>query len=90
MIEQIKIYASLSMLIVFSIWFVFSIDPEGKPVPVVSKKSPDYYMEGFLATAYDEHGAIKQRLGAQRMAHFPADNRSELKGPGQYRYSRSR
>lgn len=80
MFEQIKIYASLTLLVVFSVWFIFSIDPEANLIPVVSQKSPDYYMEGFFATAFDNKGRIKQRFGAERMVHFPADNHSELNG----------
>lgn len=80
MIEQMKLYSTLALLMVFSIWFVFSIDPESKPIPMGSETSPDYYMEGFLATSFNADGHIKHRFGAQRMAHYPINNRSELTG----------
>lgn len=80
MIEQVKLYLSLTLLMLFSIWYVFSIDPEARQIPVESETSPDYYMEGFLATSFDKHGLIKHRFGAQRMAHFPINQRAELTG----------
>jgi len=80
MIEQVKLYLSLALLMLFSVWYVFSIDPEAREVVAESVNSPDYYMEGFLATSFDSKGMIKHRFGAQRMAHYPANQLAELTG----------
>jgi len=80
MIEQVKLYLSLALLMLFSVWYVFSIDPEGQQIPVESANSPDYYMEGFLATSFNSEGHIKHRFGAQRMAHYPITQKAELTG----------
>jgi len=80
MIEQVKLYMSLALLMLFSVWYVFSIDPEAREIALASETSPDYYMEGFLATSFDKTGLIKHRFGAQRMAHYPINQRAELTG----------
>jgi len=78
MAEQLKIYASLTMLLLFSTWFVFTIDPEDiKKVPV-SIDSPDYYMNTFITTSFSETGKIEKQLSARRLAHYPYDDRSEF------------
>ncbi|MFV2057671.1 MAG: LPS export ABC transporter periplasmic protein LptC, partial [Thiohalomonadales bacterium] len=78
MAEQLKIYASLTMLLLFSTWFVFTIDPEDiKKVPV-SIDSPDYYMNTFITTSFSETGTIEKKLSARRLAHYPYDDRSEF------------
>ena len=73
-------YLSLAVLVLFSVWYVFSIDPEAREIPAQSEGSPDYYMEGFLATSFNDKGMIKHRFGAQRMAHYPVNQRAELTG----------
>ena len=78
MAEQLKIYASLAMLLLFSTWFVFSIDPEELKKQSVSNDAPDYYMNTFITTTYSDTGSVKQKLSARRLAHYPVDNRSEF------------
>lgn len=78
MAEQLKIYASLAMLLLFSTWFVFSIDPEEIKKQLVSSDAPDYYMNTFITTTFTTSGSVKQKLSARRLAHYPVDNRSEF------------
>jgi len=78
MAEQLKIYASLAMLLLFSTWFVFSIDPEEIKKQSVSSNAPDYYMNTFITTTFTDTGSVKQKLSARRLAHYPVDNRSEF------------
>ena len=66
------------MLLLFSTWFVFNIDPEELQKGPVSLDSPDYYMNTFITTAFSETGAVKQKLSARRLAHYPHNDRSEF------------
>ena len=41
----------------------------------------DYYLNGVQATSMGPDGLPRRRLSAQRMAHFPRDDRVELSAP---------
>ncbi|MBI1731330.1 MAG: LPS export ABC transporter periplasmic protein LptC [Gammaproteobacteria bacterium] len=43
---------------------------------------PDYYMEDFSTLTMEEDGRPKHRLRAVYMAHYPADDTTELLRPG--------
>lgn len=44
-------------------------------------REPDYYFEGFAATARDIKGKVKYRLEAQQLEHFPYNESMLLRKP---------
>lgn len=62
-------------------WLQRSVNP---PAPVAAYKQrhdPDYIMENFTSSVLDNSGALKYRLKAERMAHFPDDDSTEIEQP---------
>lgn len=54
----------------------------GKPkVPRELLHQPDYYMENLKTLSMNQDGTLKNRLYAERMAHYPDDNTTELAKP---------
>lgn len=68
-----------------SVWLQRSTGPEAQ-YKVDADKSPDYYLEEFIAKTMDAEGRLSQQLEAKSMAHFEGENAAELVAPYYTRY----
>ncbi len=75
------LFLVLGMLILLSVWMQFGLleDPETNDVTQVAN-DPDYYVEYFTSYGVDADGKQYQ-LEADRMVHYPLDNKSLLDRP---------
>ncbi len=69
-----------------SVWMQFGLleTPEA-PVSSTQNNSPDYYIERFTSTGMDALGK-KYELIADRMTHYPVDDRALLENPHVIQY----
>ncbi len=52
-----------------------------------TERSPDSYAEGLVIRAFDDHGALKQRLQSQAMRYFEDTGITELQHPLFWHYN---
>ncbi len=45
------------------------------------RRDPDYFIENFTVTAMDERGDPRYKLSAQRLVHYPNEQRTRLDRP---------
>ena len=62
-------------------WVLQGLDEKQAPAPQTERGDPDFYMENFVRTAMNEQGALKERLYADFMVHYPDDDSNELVRP---------
>lgn len=62
-------------------WLQRTVDPVTPVAAYKQRHDPDYIMENFTSTVLDEHGALKYRLRAERLAHFPDNDSTEIEQP---------
>lgn len=63
-----------------SVWLQRSAGPGAQQVAGV-EKSPDYYLEEFIAKTMDAEGRLSQQLEAKSMMHFEGENAADLVAP---------
>lgn len=80
--ERKNIIIGLVLLVIASTswWLARQEEPEPEAIQE-SADTADYYLEGFSALNLTVEGKPRQRLSALKMAHFPADDSTELKKP---------
>lgn len=57
------------------------LDAPRESQPQSPEQGPDLYMEGADISQFDEHGALRYRLRAARVANYPARHVTELDAP---------
>lgn len=62
-------------------WLLRYLSAERAGPDVGTFHDPDYYMENFTTLTMEEDGRPKHRLRAVYMAHYPADDTTELQNP---------
>jgi lipopolysaccharide export system protein LptC len=73
--------ALLTMLALLTFWINKSVQsPKPKP-DGSSRHDPDYIMTNFVTTQTDTHGALRYKLAAVEMKHFPDDDSTSLQRP---------
>ncbi len=79
--HNVVMFAVLTMLVVLTIWMQFSLleKPATDDVKVESN-DPDYYVEYFTSFGVDHEGKQYQ-LEADRLVHYPLDNKALLDRP---------
>jgi LPS export ABC transporter protein LptC len=72
----------LAMLVILSLWMQFDLleEPELNSTAATAANDPDYYVEFFTSYGVDAKGKHYQ-LEADRMVHFPLDNKALLDRP---------
>lgn len=70
----------LALIAAASVWLQRSTGPGAQHV-AGAEKSPDYYLEGFIAKTMDVEGRLNQQLEAKSMVHFEGENVAELVAP---------
>lgn len=70
----------------FSFWLQYGLleKPE-EAISEAEKNDPDYYIENFVATGMDADGK-RYRLEADRLVHFPVDDKALLNRPHVVQY----
>jgi lipopolysaccharide export system protein LptC len=74
----------------FTFWLermVQSYMSDGQPRPTYSE--PDYIVQGLSAVRLDEDGRLKHTLQAEKMTHFPQDDRTVLLAPRLITYTKN-
>lgn len=72
----------LLLLVAAASWWLLRLfDPDVSEEVDGSRHSPDLYVEDFTTTTMDGAGNPKFRLTADRMAHFPDSDSSEIEAP---------
>ena len=84
--HNVGLFMVLGMLVLLSIWMQFSLfedrdtNEDAKPA-----NDPDYYVEYFTSYGVDAEGRQYQ-LEADRLVHYPLDNKSLLDRPHLIQY----
>jgi len=81
MLRQLTIVIFLLLLASISWWSLSLVTPNTKKQSTTSKEGPDFFMENFVSTEMGENGVPMRQLKAQKLTHYPSDDRSELVHP---------
>lgn len=81
MVKKLTTPLSLILLAAISWWYVKSLEKDLTTKSAIVTKGPDYFMFNAESTLMDDEGAPKHKLVTAYLAHFPDDNRTELKEP---------
>lgn len=73
--------AVLVVLALGSFWTLSRLDLELFAPTGDEGHTPDLYMENFVTTKMNEHGAVYRRIEAEYMAHFPDTDTHEFQRP---------
>jgi lipopolysaccharide export system protein LptC len=79
MVKKFITPSLLVLVAVLSWWYIKTLDKSLSRPPAVATTGPDYFMYDTVSTLLDEAGEPKHRLETAYLAHFPEDNRTELK-----------
>ena len=60
-------------------WYIQTLEKALMPKPAVTSPGPDYFMFDTVSTVLNQSGEPEQQLVTAYLAHFPGDNRTELK-----------
>lgn len=80
--RQTAVIVMLFMLLAaVAAWLRFGLlAPPGGGISATENNHPDYYIENFVSTGTDRLGK-KYRIIAERLAHYPLDDRASLEHP---------
>lgn len=84
--QNLVLLLLLLLLAGVSAWLQFGLlaRPE-REISAAAANDPDYYIENFTSTGMDRSGK-KYRLIADRLAHYPGDDRALLERPHVIQY----
>lgn len=77
----------VGVLALATYWLQKVVDFDGVASKGVHRHDPDFIAKNMMLERYDKSGALRYRLNAQTMTHFPDDDSTELELP-QLRYVR--
>lgn len=87
--QNILIGAIFVCLILLAIWLQFGLlETPTVRFTEVAENDPDYYAEKIVSSGMDESGT-KYRIIADRMVHYPVDDRALLDNPHVIQYDLS-
>ena len=72
---------SVALLLAGSSWWYIETTQEEEKVYSKPGHEPDFFVNGFSATALDESGKPRHRLSAERMVHYLDDKSTEVTKP---------
>jgi lipopolysaccharide export system protein LptC len=64
-----------------SFWALNLLDLDLSTPAGDERHTPDFYVENFVSTSMNEHGAVQRRVEAEYMAHFPDTDTHEFQQP---------
>lgn len=73
--------ALLTMLALLTFWINKSVQSPKPKLDGSSRHDPDYIMSNFVTTQTDINGALRYKLAAVEMKHFPDDDSTSLQRP---------
>lgn len=73
--------ALLLLLAVLTFWIDRSVQPQLPKLDGSSRHDPDYIMSNFETTQTDVNGALRYKLAAAEMKHFPDNDATDLIKP---------
>lgn len=73
--------ALLTMLALLTFWINKSVQSPKPTLDGSSRHDPDYIMTNFVTTQTDINGALRYKLAAVEMKHFPDDDSTSLQRP---------
>ncbi len=73
--------ALLVMLALLTFWINRVVQPIVPKLDGSGRHDPDYMMSNFVTTQTDINGALRYKLAATEMKHFPDDDTTELQRP---------
>lgn len=73
--------ALLTMLALLTFWINKVAQPSEPRIDGSSRHDPDYIMNNFVTTQTDLNGALRYKLAAIEMRHFPDDDTTALQRP---------
>lgn len=79
--------ALLVFLALVTFWINRAVQPPLPKLDGSSRHDPDYIMSNFVTTQTDVNGALRYKLAAIEMRHFPDDDSTELKRPRYTQFS---
>jgi lipopolysaccharide export system protein LptC len=71
----------LAFVAALTFWLDQVVQPPARPGSGTVKHDPDYIVDGLSAVRMDKEGRIKHTLNAQKMTHFPDDDKTMLVQP---------
>ncbi|PKO53568.1 MAG: LPS export ABC transporter periplasmic protein LptC [Betaproteobacteria bacterium HGW-Betaproteobacteria-20] len=71
----------LLVLAIFTAWINYAVQPPKAKPDGSSRHDPDYIMSNFVTTQTDINGALRYKLAAVEMKHFPDDDTTALQRP---------
>ena len=78
---RIIILVVLSCIALASAWLLNQLIEKESEITAGNYNDPDYYMEDFTTTSMNSDGSLKNKLKAVYMAHYPANDTTELYNP---------
>jgi lipopolysaccharide export system protein LptC len=78
--QRLLVLGGLFAVAVVTAWLLRLLGEE-PPAAGETYHDPDYYMEDFTTLTMEDDGSPKSRLRAVYMAHYPADDTTELLKP---------
>lgn len=79
--RHLLMMALLLAVAFISTWVLYRLNLTTSTLGLSATNSPDYYMEDFTTTAMDENGDPDYKLYAIYMAHYPANDTTEVLRP---------
>lgn len=73
--------ALLAILALLTFWINESVQPPAPKLDGSSRHDPDYIISNFETTQTDMNGALRYKLSAAEMRHFPDDDSTLLQDP---------
>ncbi|MEA3291096.1 MAG: LPS export ABC transporter periplasmic protein LptC [Pseudomonadota bacterium] len=84
--EKLILLALFLVVAAFSFWLQFGLlDKPEETISEAEKNDPDYYIENFVSVGMGEDGK-RYRLEADRLVHFPVDDKALLNRPHLIQY----
>jgi lipopolysaccharide export system protein LptC len=71
----------LGLIALITYWVSISVQPTGTKSDGSTRHDPDYAMYNFVTTQTDVKGALRYKLSAVQMKHFPDDDSTDLIKP---------
>ena len=88
--RHLKMMLLLFVATVASTWALYRLDLTSSVAEMVTTSAPDYFMEDFTTTSMDENGMPDYTLHAIYMAHYPANDTTEVLKPNMEVYRTGR
>ncbi len=82
--------ALLLLLALLTFWINKAVQPSAPKLDGSSRHDPDYVMHNFVTTQTDVNGALRYKLAAQEMKHFPDKDTTDLIKPRFTRFAKDK